>query len=237
MNEVYQDNKKVLIALLVVLLLAAAALFYFLVMPLKSGIKSSNNAIVSLENDKQYYQTLIDNLMNAEPELNVEELLYEKRIPKESNVDEYILSLQNLELVAGSRINSIAFVYDSGIEIVDDGEETAVEQPAETPVADGEQAEGDAEAPETPVTPDPAIINEKPSSLQVIAVNITAKARNFEEFLNLIETIENQERISIVSNLTFTKPGEVAQITGAHVLDREMIEFTAQLTTFYYPGN
>lgn len=237
MNEVFQENKKILISLVVVLFIGAFALYYFLVMPVKDSLDSTEIAIDTLENDKLYITTMINNLRNEEPEIDGEELVLKNRIPDERKLDEYILSLLELQEITGSEIVSVNFAYDSGTEHIEIGAEVPEEGSEEEALTETpEDVEGIEETDVAPIVIDPVIIEEKPESLEVLVVRVQARSRNFDEYLELIEAIESQDRISIVSNLTFKNPAEEEVFFSDHKIDEEMVEFTVELTTFYYPN-
>lgn len=241
MSEFYQENKTILFIFTGFLLVVAIVLYFWLVQPLKTDLVQTNDNIQQLEDEKILLTTQISNFDEDDLDIDIEELLHEKKIPRERRLDDYILSLQGLEFITNSKIESVAITYDSGTDHIEVEEDEEEETPA--PETDEEDATDDAEEEvdteedaelEQPVI-DPTIVKEKPESLEVIVVTIQAASPNFKEFLQLIEAIENQERVSIVSNLNFKSPTENDVYTSEFEVDEEKIEFTATLTTFYYP--
>lgn len=239
MNEFYQENKTMLFIFAGFLIITVIVLYFWLVQPLKADLDRTNQNIQNLEDEKVLVTTQINNYDTEEVDIDITELLLEKKIPRNRNLDDYILALQGLEFITNSKIESVSITYDSGSDHIEVEEE--VEEPVITPetaeVVEGEEIEAKTEE-DTPVAEpviDPVIANEKPESLEVLVVTISAASPNFEEFLHLIEAIENQDRVSILSNLTFLKPTENDVYTSDHEVDTKKIEFTASLTTFYYP--
>ena len=73
----------------------------------------------------------------------------------------------------------------------------------------------------------PAIdLSEKPEDLQIITVRMDVTSPNYDDFLEFITEIEQQERIMSVSSLQFEKPGKEEQ--------GETITHQVELITFYY---
>lgn len=237
MNEFYQENKPVLFIFAGFLIIIVVVLYFWQVQPQKADLAKTNQNIVNLEDEKVIVTTQINNYDTEEVDIDITELLLEKKIPRERNLDDYILALQGLEFVTSSKIESVAITYDSGSDhiVVEEVEEAEPTQNPDEEVVKGEETDTEEDLPvEQPVI-DPVIVQEKPEPLEVMVVTITAASPNFEEFLHLIEAIENQDRISIVSNLNFASPTENDIYTSEFEVDTKKIEFTASLTTFYYP--
>src|SRR5690606_37879336 len=220
-----------------------AVVFFVLVRPLVKDYKAEQNRIEQLKNEIELLEAHIENLQDSSGEVDLKQLMLENKIPRERELDEFILALQQLELHTESRIDSIEFAYDSSFEV-----ETAEEE--ETDGADGEEMDLEAEIEEevegekteqeereeteedTELTVDPVLLNEKPEQLQVLTVKIEGMSPNFDQFIELLKIIESYERISIVTSLHFTKPTE----EDLHFSNdpSELIPFEAELTTFYF---
>lgn len=246
MNDFYQENKTILFIFTVFLLVVAIVFYFWLVHPLKGDLEQTNTNIEQLEEEKLLITTQISNFDDEDFDIDIDELLHEKKIPRERRLDDYILSLQGLEFITNSKIESVAIAYDSGTQHIEVAEEEEDEEDStsETDANDedvAEEVEEDTDADTADETEieqpeiDPIIVKEKPESLEVMVVTIQAASPNFKEFLELIEAIEKQDRVSIVSNLNFKSPTENDVYTSEFEVDEEKIEFTASLTTFYYP--
>src|SRR5690606_23365446 len=177
MNEYFEENKRSLIILAVMLFLLAAVVFFVLVRPLVKDYKAEQNRIEQLKNEIELLEAHIENLQDSSGEVDLKQLMLENKIPRERELDEFILALQQLELHTESRIDSIEFAYDSSFEV-----ETAEEE--ETDGADGEEMDLEAEIEEevegekteqeereeteedTELTVDPVLLNEKREQLQ-----------------------------------------------------------------------
>lgn len=237
MNEYYEENKRSLILLAVMLFILALVLYFILLRPLLADYKSEEKKITDLENEIQLLEAQINNLKESSDDVDLEQLILENKVPSERELDEYILALQQLELYTESRIDSIDFTYDSSfqIDVVEEVEDQSevTEEPGDDADTEGEETETESEETETTQpTIDPALLNDKPEQLQVMTVRVSAVSPDFDQLIELLKIIENNERISIVTSLNFTKPTEM----DLYFADdpSSIIPFEAELTTFYY---
>jgi len=211
MNDYIQENKRSLYMLVGLLFLLAIVLFFLVLRPIMNDLEAQKRTNQAKEADIELLESQLANMKKQLEEEDPEQLVLENKVPSERKIDEYILSLEQLENKTNSEISNIDFVYDSSIEVVDDINESS------------EDAE------ETEESPAEEIILGKPDELQVITVRFTATSPSFKDFVKLLETIEQEERISIVSNLEFRQPTAYNADD-----DDETVSFDVHLTTFYY---
>ncbi|HLS20584.1 MAG TPA: hypothetical protein VK056_02845 [Bacillota bacterium] len=245
MNEYIQTNKRSLILLTLLFFILAVVLYFMLVRPLSADLtKQEKNIVTAKDNIQQLEETL--QLLDLTPDDEAfEDLMLEKVIPKERELDEYILSLQQLEVTTESKIEQINFVYDSQIadheqieadEANDTQDETESSDEVDDEVTDDDEASDEEEAEEKDTsnepTLEPTFIFEKPEGLQVISVRVTAASPSLEEFVNFLKAIEQSERLSIVSQLRFNHPTEHDEYFADE--PQTDITFEIELTTFYY---
>lgn len=230
MNDYFQENKRSLFILVSLLFVLAIVLYFFLLHPLLGDLSKQEKNNQSIEKEIELLQAQIDNIDVDHTELDLEQLALEKKIPKKRDLDEYILSLQQLEFITHSEIEQIQFVYDSNLEAIEDEEEQTADEAEDDDETEDLGDEVDSE--QEDLTIDAEILEEKPESLHVMTVRLTASSPSYDDFINLLETIEEHERVSIVTNLNFTQPTE----TDEYFTDdfTETITFNAELTTFYY---
>jgi len=245
MNEYIQTNKRSLILLTLLFFILAVVLYFMLVRPLSADLtKQEKNIVTAKDNIQQLEETL--QLLDLTPDDEAfEDLMLEKVIPTERELDEYILSLQQLEVTTESKIEQINFVYDSQIadheqieadEANDTQDETESSDEVDDEVTDDDEASDEEEAEEKDTsnepTLEPTFIFEKPEGLQVISVRVTAASPSLEEFVNFLKAIEQSERLSIVSQLRFNHPTEHDEYFADE--PQTDITFEIELTTFYY---
>lgn len=230
MNNYYQENKRSLLLLSGLLFILAIVLYIIILRPLLADLSHQRKEIFNITSEINVLEQQLENMETSVEDFDIEQLMLENRIPTSRDLDAYILSLQRLELLTESKIESVEFVYDSSLDVAE--EETKVrETEVESEVVD-DDAEVAEEVENDEVTIDPTILHEKPDALQVLTVKLTAISPDFKEFIELLKVIENEERISLVTNLNFLKPTE----DELYFLDdpSNLISFEAELTTFYY---
>lgn len=248
MNEYIQTNKRSLILLTILFFLLAVVLYVMLVRPLTADLERQEKNIVNAKDDQEMLEETLK-ILNLQPdEEDFADLMLEKVIPTKRELDEYILSLQQLELTTESKIEQIHFVYDSQIadheqaeeeteeanESTDDNDETVDEEDEldESKQDEKDATTDDVEDSEENTTLEPTFIFEKPEGLQAISVRIVAASPSFEEFINFLKAIEQKERLSIVSQLRFNHSTEYDQYFADD--PQTDITFEIELTTFYY---
>ncbi|HLS06426.1 MAG TPA: hypothetical protein VK079_00640 [Bacillota bacterium] len=241
MNEYLQTNKRSFILLTILFFILAIVLYFMVVRPLTEDLTRHEINIMTAENNIAELEKTLQRLEVTPEDDEFEDLLLEKIIPKERELDDYILSLQQLELTTESQIEQINFVYDSQIadhEQVDDEDEvdatdTEVDETDATDDENNSEEENSADEDEDETTPlEPTFIYEKPVDLHAISVQIDAISPSLDEFIKFLQTIEQSERLSIVSQLRFDHPTEHDEFFEDEPTTD--ITFQIELTTFYY---
>ncbi len=227
MTDFFQENKRSLFLLTGLLMMLAIVLFFFVLRPFLLEVSNQTKVVTDKRVEKAALEAQVESMNGSLDEQNIDQLKLENKIPTDRKLDEYILSIQQLELVTGSKVDKVEFVYDSKIE--EEEEEVPTEPSTIIPPQENTV---DEEREEEEVQIDPVILAEKPEALQLIIVRIEAASPNFDDFIALLKEIEKQERISIVSTLTFKKPTEYETVFPTK--PAETIHFEAELTTFYY---
>lgn len=242
--------------LLIVIALAMAILFavyYYVVMPkqdeeqaIRSEISSLNTEIAALEE-----MIAINNAQQSQSGVN--EFALRKKVPASREIDALILSIEEMQYVTDSRVQSIEFnTYDalvssSGLQdplytpvpeegtVAEDGSVPA--ESAEVPAETTEPAEGteqeqteDGEAPaEVPIST--IAVETLPPSLKLVTFNINVASPNDVNLLAFIEEIERNERVMHIDIVDFALPGEEDQFTEEA---SDIVTANIQITAFYY---
>src|SRR5690625_2708048 len=120
MNDFLQENKRSILILLVLLLILAIVLYVLVIYTLYTYIVSKDKKINYQLTTKTRLEEKIKDIEDELNETNNEQSLLHKVVPKDRELDEYILQLQSLEKVTKSKINSIEFLYDSSINDLDE---------------------------------------------------------------------------------------------------------------------
>lgn len=234
MSDFFEENKRPLILMVLALLLFSIAIYYFFVKPEQDEAKRAKDSITSLQTDIERLETNLANLEEeqADFDMDIESLLLEKKIPTERKLSDYIIDLEKMEASAGAVIQDFSFTYDTSLEIEDtDEEETSEEQ---TDTEDDDELANEFEIDEAEVSEaTEQLISEMPEEIQAFTVTMTIHVLDFDNFLYFLKTVEEQERLSIVTRISLNQPTEVDE------LDPESIEkptFQVDVTSFYYPN-
>lgn len=237
MNDFFEENKRPLILMVLALLLFSIAIYFFFVKPEQNKAKRAEDNIASLQEDIKRLEVNLASLEEeqADFDVDIESLLLEKKIPTERKLADYIIDLEKMEASAGAVIQDISFTYETSLEI----EETGEDDSSEDEVTDTEEDEDDELANEFEVDEAEVseateqLISEMPEEIQAFTVTMTIHVLDFDDFLYFLETVEEQERLSIVTRISLDQPTEVDD------LDPESIEkptFQVDVTSFYYPN-
>src|SRR5690625_4422138 len=143
MNEYFEANKRSLILLASMLFILALVLYLMLLRPLLADYKAEQQKLVSLTNDIELLEAEIDALQDAPEEIDVAQLMLENKIPKERELEEYILTLQQLELYTNSKIEAVHFAYDSNLPIQEDVSVTTLDDEVEAELSPEETDDED----------------------------------------------------------------------------------------------
>jgi len=238
MNDFYQENKRALLLMVTALILFALVLYLLVVQPLMKDYAREEKAVVTEQKEIQAIQQQLDTLKENAEDVDIEKLLLEKKIPSERQLAEYILTLQELEEYTGSALEQIKFTYDSSLESLENAEDEASTNEVEQEIDEtGLELEDEAELGSDDAVeggeakPNQIMLDELPVNLEMFTVSVTAQVTTFDELINLIKAIEDQDRISIVSRMHFIMPAEEEKFFSE---DQEFISLQMDLSTFYY---
>lgn len=255
MNEFLQDNKRILYIFFALFLIVALVVYFLLVHPLRDDVDRKESSIASKEREIELLEEQIVKLEKESAETNVEELLLIKNIPEKRMLDDYILDLEKLQFKTNSEIYKVSFTYDSAInnhEVEDEDEEedsnaseneenneedkqdTNNNNEEQTETSNDEEGKKEDEVDDElePIKELP-FVAEKPEELEVLALTVTALVESYDDLIDLVKTIENMERISIVTNFTFSNASEEKEFFEENY--KGYIPFEMTVLTFYYP--
>lgn len=220
MSNVLNENKRIFTFILVLLFILLVVVYFTLVRPLERQQESAENNVNTLNDEIAAYEARLENDSGG---MDVETLLLEKKVPLTPELESFLLTLQEIELVSDSIIDNVRFRYDGELPESLIAEDEEIE--GETPVESGEESLEEDDATVT-VAED----ENKPENLRVITAEIDVRTSNYETFQNFLTEIEKRERITRVDRLEFEKPAELALIENPS----EEIVVTIEVSTFYY---
>ncbi|WP_346207433.1 hypothetical protein NSS91_12860 [Caldifermentibacillus hisashii] len=113
MSDFFQEKRKIILFIGIILFLLLGLLYFYLIMPLKDDANAAEQNVKQLETEVKTLENRVNQNESDQPE-NTAKL--EKKMPLSRQLDELILSLQEIEMVSGSQIASINFNnYDGGL--------------------------------------------------------------------------------------------------------------------------
>lgn len=249
MSDFLQEKRKAVIFIGIILFLLLGLAYYYFILPLKDEEAAAEQNMTQLEMDVK----TLESQLNQDDGKKVENTTkLEKEVPLTRNLDDLLLSLQEIEMVTGSRIDSITFNnYDNGLSETDETiekekttDEDKVKSEKETESQSKENSNGkesvksesdsdsgDAENTETPES-DLASNGNLPTNIKLITLNMSVISPDYDHFRQFLQELEKLERITRVDKLNFTQPAERELLYEKN--GSKMITTEVQITTFYY---
>lgn len=230
MKQLFQENRNALIILLGLLFILLFVVFLFFYRPLAGDLAEKEAEEESLMSDLAILeQRLITGEKEGTNDLDeLDAIRLQGRLPSEEKLDELILILNEIELVSGSLVNSISFGYSGSLpDSVIPQEEESNNEPV-----DLEKEIEERLNPETSEEEGSIQLTEKPAGLEPIQVTLNVESPDYQHFQLFLKEIEKQERMMIVSSLSFDKPAEEELIFSEE--PDETISATVTIMTFYY---
>lgn len=219
MNNLVSNKKTGFLLIVLVVLMLLATIYYYFVYPLNAEKKSKEVEVSYVQNEIAELQS---QLADSEPEqLQENSFILQKKIPNTRALDQLIRSIEEVELISESKIESISFNnYDEAVA------ESALSS------TEDEQIEN-AETTETEIPISPVANSELPTQLKLITFNISLLSKDYDHLKMFIEELEKLERIVRIDAIEFFMPGEKERYD---MESEQTVSAQIQLTTFYFDG-
>ncbi|WP_339214839.1 potassium transporter [Solibacillus sp. FSL W8-0372] len=235
--------------LLLVIALAMALLFavyYYVVKPKQDEEQALQNEMTNIKTEISTLEQTIATHHSQLAQTSTNEFTLRKKVPANREIDALILSIEEIEYLTGSRIQSIDFnnydalVSSSGLQdpmasseteegqATEDGSEP-VEQTESTEMEANDSTEETDVPEELPVST--IAVESLPPSLKLVTFNINVSSPNDVSLLQFIKEIEMKDRVMRIDIIDFALPGEEEQFTEEA---SEIVTANIQITTFYY---
>lgn len=222
MNNALKENKRMLIIILVLLFVLLFVVYFAFVSPVVKQLKGAENNVSTLETEISALQLNLDKQTSTP---DVDSIILEKKVPLAPELENLLLTFQEIEFVSGSVIENIQFRYDGELP-----ESWMDEEDTESDDSVQDEGESTDESDEEQSPPAVSVDVNKPENLRVITAVIDVQSPNYERFQDFLTEIEKRERITRVDKLEFEKPAEKALLEG----EPETMTMTMEVTTFYY---
>lgn len=235
MNSISSSKNGTLLIVIALAMALLFALYYYVVKPKQDEEQMIRSEINSLHTEIAAIEETITTNQSEQSQTNENEFALRKKVPDNREIDELILSIEEMQYVTDSRIQSIDFnnydalVSSSGLQdplSTPETEEGAVSDLTQSAIDQTEDTEASEELPVSTIS-----VETLPPSLKLVTFNINVAAQNDVNLLQFIEEIEKKERVMRIDIIDFALPGEEDKFTEEA---SEIVTADIQVTTFYY---
>lgn len=232
MNDLMSNKRTATLVIAAFVALILGAIYYLYIYPLNEEKDAKESTVLTVQSEIAVLQEqLVGPVVEDKPEEHAFDLM--KKVLPTRGLDELLRSIEEIELVTESIVESIDFnnydgvVAESALAPTETEEGMETTETTETTV-DTTETEATTET-ETPVSPVAGIA--LPPQLRLLTFNISVLTKDYDHFKLFIEELEALERIVRVDQLSFSMPGE----EQFYEMDSdETIAAEIQVTTFYY---
>ena len=235
MNSISSSKNGTLLIVIALAMALLFAMYYYVVKPKQDEEQMIRSEINSLHTEIAAIEETIATNQSQQSQTNENEFALRKKVPDNREIDELILSIEEMQYVTDSRIQSIDFnnydalVSSSGLQdplSTPETEEGAVSDLTQSAIDQTEETEASEELPVSTIA-----VETLPPSLKLVTFNINVAAPNDVNLLQFIEEIEKKERVMRIDIIDFALPGEEDKFTEEA---SEIVTADIQVTTFYY---
>ena len=233
MNDLMSNKKTATLVIAAFIALILGAIYYLFIYPLNEEKNTKESTVSTVRNEIAVLEEQLVAPVVVEEESEEQAFDMKKKVPPTRGLDELIRSIEEVELVSESIVESIDFNNYDGIVAQSALAPTETEESVETTettelTEDTTNTETTTDT-ETPVSPVAGIV--LPPQLKLLTFNISVLTKDYDRFKLFIEELEALERIVRVDLLSFSMPGE----EQFYEMDSdETIAAEIQVTTFYY---
>ena len=221
MNELVSNKRTALLLIVALVLLVLGAIYYYVIYPLQSERSAKENNVEMLQAEVSVLSEQYQSAQEGDsPTENA--FLLESQVPITRDLDELIRSIEEVELVSDSRIESIKFNnYDENV-----AESTLAPDVTEETESIENQVQSEEVAPVSPVAE-----TVLPNKLKLITFEVSIQSKSYEQLVLFVEEMEKMSRIMRIDQVELTAPGEEEIVDKTY---EEALAATIQITTFYY---
>ncbi|MEG0472507.1 MAG: potassium transporter [Solibacillus sp.] len=236
MNQLSGGKNSGLLLVSALVLALLFAVYYYVVQPKKEEVSNAESAVNQLQTDVSALKEDIALIEENRSKETVNLFALRQKVPQQRAMKELLLSIEEIEFVAQTRILSLEFnnydslVVESTLEDPNKPEETEAGQ------TDGatEQAVSSEEESTESVLPVSSITRETlPAELKMITFNVEVAALDQTQIEQFLKEIESLERVMRVDAIHYALPGEEAALAEDQL---DIVTADIQVTTFYYEG-
>ncbi|GGN48890.1 hypothetical protein GCM10007971_00980 [Oceanobacillus indicireducens] len=207
MKQLFQENRNTFLLLLALLFILIFSVYFFLYRPLAADLQQVESQEKGLKDEVVVLEEEIDTISESAEKSNkdLEQLRLMNELPASPELDEFLLTLNEIELISNSGIDEMFFEYQGDLP---DRDSTGEEESEEATDIEMDSADESGEILEVEETELLLELEEMPIGLEPIIVTMDIQSPDYEHFQLFLKEIENQERIIVVPSLEFDKPAE-----------------------------
>ncbi|PZX07082.1 hypothetical protein C7437_101189 [Psychrobacillus insolitus] len=227
MNDLMSNKKTATLVIAAFVALILGAIYYLFIYPLNEEKNTKESTVTTVQSEIAVLEEQLVAPVVVEEETEEQGFDLKKKVPPTRGLDELIRSIEEVEQVTESIVESIDFNNYDGLVAESVLAPTETEDGVET-TEDTTTTEATTDT-ETPVSPVAGIV--LPPQLKLLTFNISVLTKDYDHFKLFIEELEALERIVRVDQLSFAVPGE----EQFYAMDSdETVAAEIQVTTFYY---
>jgi type IV pilus assembly protein PilO len=179
--------------------------YLYVLKPLKQKEETLSSQLVT---EQQLLQQIRNEEAKKREGLGLSAVELQKKLPTKPLVDQFILDLEQAEVVSDSFISKISFENEEG-----------VNNSEEIEMSEGKKEEN--------ATSDPSL----PKGIEKNSVNLEVTSPSYYQLERFIETLEKLPRIVKVESISFTGSPEVTSANQSI----EPLNYTLTVSIYYYP--
>lgn len=211
-------------------------LFYmFTVLPQKREVERLETQVSQNEDVIQALEEKEDGKQDESYDTNA----LQRMVPVKPLVDQFILDLNQSELVSRSKIQQLDFV-DEVLNPEQYAEENASEESSNADGQEnqpneetGETIEEEPEGSPTEGTESAETVPGLPEGIQTVNVSMAMVSDNYPSLRTFLQSIEGLPRMAMISGLSFIGKPESVSLDNSE--EKNEILYTAEVSTFYIP--
>ncbi len=211
-------QKWVFIIINLVLVISLVATYFYFFPTIKREVEAASEQLAF---EKRMLQSVEENASMPQEEEEVFDMKeFQRLVPVQPLVDQFIFDLEKAEVFSDSFITTYTFTTDSF-------SGTDLEMPIEEDNGENEQTE---EADNTPQTNDAPISD----AVERVTVNLSVMSPDYDSLVEFLHRIERIDRITKIDNISFGGRPTVEKYRDIEENDGSL-EYTIQISTFYLP--
>lgn len=249
MNSISSSKNGTLLLVIALAMALLFAVYYYVVKPKQDEEQAIHSEMNNLQTEIATLEETIATHHSQLSQTSTNEFALRKKVPANRELDELILSIEEIEYLTGSRVQSIEFnnydalVSSSGLQdpmaspeteegqVTEAGSEPAEPTQPEATESTEEMEQTDAVETSEELPVSTIAVETLPPSLKLVTFNINVAAPSDVNLLQFIEEIEKKERVMRIDIIDFALPGEEDKFTEEA---SEIVTADIQITTFYY---